>query len=117
MTTGDSMKNKVQHYKKDALNLQSDIEGARMWGVALENTQLTYFEVNPNCTFEQHTHPSEQITLVLNGELFFELDEKTICVKQGEVIAIPSDVPHAVFTKDHPVKAVDAWSPVMDRYK
>jgi quercetin dioxygenase-like cupin family protein len=109
--------NKVQHFPHGTLKLQSDVPGAKMWGVALEKAMLTYFEVQPNFRFEKHNHESEQITFILEGELFFELPEGTICVKKGEVIAIPSDVPHAVFTTESNVKAVDAWSPVMEKYK
>ena len=54
--------------------------------------------------------------MVLEGELFFELDNETFCVKKGEVIAIPSNISHAVFTRDKHVKAIDAWSPVMPQY-
>jgi quercetin dioxygenase-like cupin family protein len=87
-----------------------------MWGVALEKTMLTYFEVEPHSRFERHSHESEQITMVLKGELFFEMDERVVRVNQGEVIAIPSNVPHAVFTKERSVEAVDAWSPLMEKY-
>ena len=88
-----------------------------MWGVALEKAMLTYFEVEPNSQFEKHSHESEQITMVLEGELFFEVTERMISVKEGEVIAIPSNISHAVFTQGKPVKAVDAWSPVIEKYK
>jgi amino-acid N-acetyltransferase len=107
----------AQYYPRDMLSLQPDVPGSKMWGIALEKTMLTYFEVQPNCRFEKHEHESEQITLVLEGELFFETDEKTVGVKEGEVIALPSGIPHAVFTQEKFVKAVDAWSPVMEKYK
>ncbi|MFQ5901523.1 MAG: cupin domain-containing protein [Thermodesulfobacteriota bacterium] len=78
---------------------------------------FTYFEVEPNSRFKMHSHDSEQITMILKGELFFEIAERTICIKEGEVIAIPSNSSHAAFTREQSVKAVDAWSPVMDKYK
>ncbi len=106
----------VLHYPKEILRLREDVPGAAMWAVALEKTMLTYFEVRPYSRFESHTHDSEQITLVLHGELFFETGGQVIDVKAGDVIAIPSGVPHAVFTREQSVKAVDAWSPVMERY-
>jgi quercetin dioxygenase-like cupin family protein len=77
---------------------------------------LTYFEVDPHSRFERHNHESEQITMVLKGELYFEMDERVVRVSEGEVIAIPSNVPHAVFTKELSVEAVDAWSPLMGKY-
>jgi len=108
---------KVHYYPKDILKLQEDVKGAKMWAVSLDKTMLTYFKVSPNCSFESHSHESEQITFVLCGELFFDIKGKIHGVKEGETIAIPSNVPHAVFTADKSVKAVDAWSPVMSKYR
>ncbi|MEW6620705.1 MAG: arsenic resistance N-acetyltransferase ArsN2 [bacterium] len=107
----------ARYYPKEVLRLQPDVLGARMWGIALEKTMFTYFEVESNCRFEIHAHESEQITMVLEGELFFEVEGRIVGVKKGEVIAIPSALPHAVFTREQFVKAVDAWSPVMEKYK
>ena len=87
-----------------------------MWAVALDKAMLTYFEIQSNSHFEMHRHESEQITFVLEGTLYFEMSDKTIGVKEGEVIAIPSNVKHAVCTKDEIVRAVDAWSPVREEY-
>ena len=107
----------AQYYPKEILRLQSEVPGAKMWGIALEKTMFTYFEVQPGSRFEKHSHESEQITFVLEGELFFEIAERIVGVKEGEVIAIPSGVPHSVFTHKKFVKAVDAWSPVVEKYK
>lgn len=107
----------MRYYPKKSLCLTEDIPGARQWAVALDQTMLTYFEVDPGCRFESHSHESEQITMVLEGVLFFEQGEKTFEVKAGEAIAIPANAPHAVFTGETHVKAVDAWSPVMTKYR
>jgi amino-acid N-acetyltransferase len=104
------------YFPRGSLSLKPDVPGAKMWGVALEKTLLTFFELESNCRFDRHKHESEQITMVLEGELFFELDKDTFCLRQGEVIAIPSNISHTVFTRDKRVKAIDAWSPVMPQY-
>lgn len=109
--------NQIQYYPKDTLHLSDDIPGARQWAVSLDKTMLTYFEVDPHCTFASHSHESEQITMVLEGVLYFEHGEKVFAVKAGETIAIPSNIPHAVYSGETAVKAVDAWSPVMGKYK
>ena len=106
----------MQYYPKDTLKLADDIEGVKMWGVSLKNTQFTYFEVEPNRVFEMHHHESEQITYVLKGELYFKTEDKVVCVKAGETIAIPSNLKHGAFTKDQALKAVDAWSPINIKY-
>lgn len=108
---------KMCYYPKEKLLLHDDVPGAKQWAVSLEQTMLTYFEVEPNCRFDSHTHASEQITMVIEGILYFEQGEKITGVKAGEVIAIPSNAPHAVFTREDVARAVDAWSPVMDKYR
>jgi quercetin dioxygenase-like cupin family protein len=107
----------MRYYPRMSLRLQEDIAGAKQWAVSLSRTMLTYFEVEPRCRFETHTHESEQITLVLEGVLYFEQEHRIIAVRPGEVIAIPSRAPHAVFTGETAAKAVDAWSPIEARYQ
>ena len=107
----------AQFHPKKTLVPQPIKKGTRMWSVALENTMFTYFEIEPDSRFELHSHVNEQITMVLEGELFFKLRDRIICVKKGEVIAIPSNTPHEAFTQNTSVIAVDAWSPVMEKYR
>lgn len=100
------------HLPADVLTLRSDVPGATMWGVALDRAMLTYFELQPHARFARHQHESEQITMVLEGELFFEVDGGAeIRVGAGEVIALPAHVPHAAWTGERAARAVDAWSP------
>jgi mannose-6-phosphate isomerase-like protein (cupin superfamily) len=106
----------VIHATTELLPLRPDVPGARMWAVSLEHTMLTYFEVAPHSRFEPHSHASEQITMVLSGELFFEAQGIIHRLKPGEVLAIPSSVPHAAWTEGAAVAAIDAWSPVMRKY-
>ena len=100
-----------RHLTRSDLELREDVAGARMWAVGLDEAMLTYFEVEPGCRFERHRHRSEQITLVLEGTLVFEVDGREFEVGPGEVAAVPADLPHAVRSLDEPVVAVDAWSP------
>lgn len=107
----------VRHYRREDLVLMPDVDGARFWAVALDHALLTYFEVDAHCTFPAHQHESEQITHVLEGELYFVVNDVEHRVAAGEVIAIPSQVPHAVCTRECRARAVDAWSPVLPAYR
>lgn len=55
-----------------------------MWAVALEKTMLTYFTVEANASFPEHSHESEQITMVLSGSLYFSLAGKVSRAGEGE---------------------------------
>ncbi len=106
----------VRHYPADLLALRPDVPGAAMWAVALDRTMLTYFEIAPGGRFPGHRHEAEQITLVLEGELFFELSDREVRVGPGEVLAIPSNAWHATRAGPAAVRAVDAWSPPRTEY-
>lgn len=101
----------IKIYQKENLTLIPDVPGARMWAVGLEKAMLTYFELEPNTSFPEHSHEAEQITLLLEGELTFAYDGKEVILKTGDVIAIPSNAVHSAYTGALPCKAVDAWSP------
>jgi len=102
----------ARYFPLESLPWTDDPSGARFRGVALEGTALTLFEVPAGARFEAHAHEGEQITLVLEGELWFDLDDRLpVRVAAGEAIAIPPGVRHAVRTEERAARAVDAWSP------
>lgn len=107
---------KIKVYPKHELPLRPNVPGAKMWAVGLEKVMLTYFEIEPNTKFPEHSHEAEQITMVLEGELTFAYEEKEITLKSGDVISIPSNTLHSAFTGSTPCKAVDAWSPVRKEF-
>jgi quercetin dioxygenase-like cupin family protein len=99
------------YFSRDGLALRESGAGARHFAVSLAATTLSYFEVDPAARFERHRHDGEQITLVIEGELHFRFDDRQVCVRAGETVAIPAGVWHEVWAGALPVRAVDAWSP------
>jgi arsenate reductase len=109
---GSSAPAKAAHYSAAALSMRPDVDGAAYWAVALTQAMLTRFEVKPGARFDRHAHDAEQITMVLKGSLTFEFDSQPpVTVGPGEVIAIPSGLPHAATAGPSGADAVDAWSP------
>lgn len=99
-------------YPADVLQLRPDVPGASFFAVALERVMLTWFEVEAGARFERHAHDADQITMVVEGELVFELDGgRERRVGAGEVIALPAGVPHGTRGGTCRTRAVDAWSP------
>jgi len=46
------------------------------------------------CIVPEHSHVNEQVTYILDGALKFWIDGKEIVVNAGEVLTIPSNMPH-----------------------
>jgi quercetin dioxygenase-like cupin family protein len=58
----------------------------------------------------QHQHDNEQITYILEGALKFELEGKEVTVHKGEVLFIPSNVPHRAVALEDTLD-LDIFSP------
>jgi quercetin dioxygenase-like cupin family protein len=58
-----------------------------------------------------HHHESEQITYILEGALKFELQGREVTVRAGEVLMIPSNVPHRAVALEDTLD-LDVFSPI-----
>jgi quercetin dioxygenase-like cupin family protein len=58
-----------------------------------------------------HHHESEQLTYILEGALKFELEGREIVVRKGEVLHIPSNVPHRAVELEDTID-LDIFSPI-----
>ena len=58
-----------------------------------------------------HSHESEQMTYVLQGALKFLINGEEITVREGEVLHIPSWVPHQAEALDDTFE-IDLFSPI-----
>ena len=90
--------------------------GSLFWSIEGKNLQFTWFDVPAKTSFKDHSHDSEQITFVLNGELFFESGNKVYKLSKGDCILIPGNILHRVWTENIPAVAIDAWSPANKIY-
>ncbi len=59
----------------------------------------------------EHHHESEQITYILEGALKFEIEGKVVVVRKGEVLSIPSNVPHRAVAMEDTLD-LDIFSPI-----
>jgi quercetin dioxygenase-like cupin family protein len=46
------------------------------------------------CIVPEHSHVNEQLSYILEGALRFWIDGKVLDVRAGEVLCIPSNMPH-----------------------
>ena len=63
-----------------------------------QNVMLTQIFLKKGCIVPKHSHHNEQVTYVLEGCLRFLLGEnqdEEVIVKAGEVLVIPSNLPHS----------------------
>ena len=59
-----------------------------------------------------HSHPHEQISYVVSGEINFVLDNEITRLGQGDIFIVPSDVPHSIQLLTEHVQLIDTFSPI-----
>ena len=70
---------------------------------------VVHFE--PHTVAPVHAHEEEQISLVVEGELEFELDGEVRTLGPNMAVVIPPYVPHGARTHDTTCVAVDVFHP------
>jgi quercetin dioxygenase-like cupin family protein len=72
-------------------------------------TNFVHFE--PGAEAPKHVHEEEQIVIVLDGEMTFDLDGDVRTMAKGDVAVIPAWVPHGAWTTDSSCLEVDVFCP------
>ena len=78
-----------------------------------DRIMLAHVYLEKGCIVPKHSHENEQITYIIDGALHFWLGEdgsKGIVVRSGEVLVIPSGVPHMAEALEDTLD-VDIFSP------
>jgi quercetin dioxygenase-like cupin family protein len=70
------------------------VPGDVIWAVTGGGVQVIRAEMAPGIDFALHTHPHEQIIVVLEGTLHFTVGDEEQDVRAGGVIHAPPGVPH-----------------------
>ncbi len=78
--------------------------------VSGERGMLARLVLRTGAMVPMHSHENEQITYILEGALKFTLPDKEIVVCAGEVLVIPSHVPHSAEALEDTVD-LDVFSP------
>ena len=87
-----------------------------VWG---EKLMLSYVTVQPNAPIVPlHSHPHEQMGIVLEGKVGLTIGAETREIKKGDMFLIPPDTLHGLaFTFDKPAFRLDIFSPPREEFK
>jgi quercetin dioxygenase-like cupin family protein len=77
---------------------------------------LSFVDIQPGAQLPEHSHPHEQITYLIEGELEMVIGGEKMLLTPGMVHVIPGNVPHSAVARTF-VKVLDAFSPVREDYK
>lgn len=75
---------------------------------------LVHFE--PRSVVPEHSHPHEQMGMMISGRLEFTVGGVTRVLGPGDMWSIPGGVPHRVVALDEPAVALDVFHPIREDY-
>ena len=78
-----------------------------------QNLMLARVLLKKGCVVPEHSHENEQLSYILEGALKFEIGGEEIVVGKGQVLRIPSNVPHRAVALEDTLD-LDIFSPIRE---
>jgi unsaturated pyranuronate lyase len=101
----------MKHYTWDGVPLEVMSEVISRKVISGQKAMVAQVFLKKDAVVPEHHHESEQITYILEGALKFELEGQEVIVRQGEVLHIPSNVPHRAVALEDTLD-LDIFSPI-----
>lgn len=90
------------------------VQARLMWG---ERLMLSFLDMAPHAHVPEHSHPHEQMGIVLEGQMELQIGDERHLLGPNDVYLIPGGVPHAAWTHEQPARVLDVFSPPREEYK
>jgi quercetin dioxygenase-like cupin family protein len=94
-TNTDQASSRLQHIRLQDMPVEHLNPLIDRQFVAGERSMLARIILRKGSIVPQHSHDNEQITYVLEGALKFVIEGKELIVRSGEILVIPSNLPHS----------------------
>jgi quercetin dioxygenase-like cupin family protein len=82
-----------------------------------EKMTLSLVTLAPGAVVPTHSHPHEQMGLMVSGTMEFTIEGETRVLSGNEMYFVPGGVPHAAKGGPRGALALDAFSPPREEYR
>jgi quercetin dioxygenase-like cupin family protein len=79
-----------------------------------EKVMLVRYVYESGLKFPNHSHPQEQVTYVIEGELEFIIEGKKVILEEGDICAIEPNVQHSTIMRKKRAVAISIFTPVKE---
>src|SRR5262249_10813334 len=87
------------------------VPGLRFQPILGEGLLVNFVSFEPHTEAPMHTHEEEQVVVVLEGEIEFDVDGDVRTLRPGQVVHLPPHLPHAARPTDSPCYEMDIFCP------
>ena len=96
--------------------VEQTAEGIERQMVVGENMMMCRFRFAPFVVTTEHSHPHEQMTLVMKGKVKFIISGQERIVSAGDVLHFPPNNRHGATMLDEEVILIDIFSPIREDF-
>ena len=91
-------------------------DGIKRQMVVGKNVMVCRFTFDPFVVTDVHTHPHEQVTMVMAGKVKFTVDGSPVIASPGDVLHFPPNNSHGATMLDEEVVLIDIFSPIREDF-
>jgi quercetin dioxygenase-like cupin family protein len=102
---------------EEELGRHTIFPGVHIRTMAADRTMISVVDLEPGSVVEEHSHPHEQVGMLLAGRATFIIGDERKTLQAGDLYRIPGGVKHKVIVLDEPARAIDLFCPVREEYR
>ena len=106
----------AQHVNWSAVPVERPAEGIERQMVVGNNLMLCRFRFAAHLVTPEHSHPHEQMSIVVKGRVRFFIEGEERVANPGDVLHFPSDCWHGATMMDEEVELIDIFSPIREDF-
>jgi quercetin dioxygenase-like cupin family protein len=91
--------------------------GVQIKTCAAEKMMLSLATLQPGAVVEEHSHPHEQVGMVIEGRVIFSIGGEEKTLGPWDMFRIPGNVKHRVVALDATAKVLDIFCPIREDYR
>ncbi|HAU31374.1 MAG: putative pectin degradation protein [Desulfotomaculum sp. 46_296] len=91
------------------------VPGFRVKFVYSQYMTFAHWNIKGGSSLQEHSHPHEQVTTVIEGEFELTVENVTKTLGPGSVVIIPSNAKHSARAVSDS-KVIDAFYPIREDY-
>lgn len=107
---------KAQHLNWSAIPVQHPAEGIERQMLVGEQMMICRFRFAPFLVTPEHTHPHEQMSLVVSGHVRFLIEGEEHVAGPGDVLHFVPNCVHGATMLDEEVVLIDIFTPVREDF-
>ena len=106
----------AQHVNWAAVPVERPAEGIERQMVVGQRMMICRFRFAPYLVTPEHSHPHEQMSLVVSGRVRFFIEGEERIAVPGDVLHFPPDCWHGATMLEEEVVLIDIFSPVREDF-